>query len=91
MSQERSDHPQPNSDTRSRGGAPATATPGSDVAETPLPHNRTPAALRALAEAEERRIQRAKQDERPTEIGGQKGPDPVRYGDWEKGGIAWDF
>ena len=25
------------------------------------------------------------------EIGGRKGPDPVRYGDWEKGGIAVDF
>ena len=25
------------------------------------------------------------------EFGGRKGPDPVRYGDWEKGGIAVDF
>jgi hypothetical protein len=25
------------------------------------------------------------------EIGGRDGPDPVRYGDWEKGGIAVDF
>ncbi|WP_439532660.1 DUF1674 domain-containing protein [Polymorphobacter sp.] len=25
------------------------------------------------------------------EIGGRGGPDPVRYGDWEKGGIAVDF
>ncbi|MEM8800446.1 MAG: succinate dehydrogenase assembly factor 4 [Pseudomonadota bacterium] len=25
------------------------------------------------------------------EIGGQKGPEPTRYGDWEKGGIASDF
>jgi hypothetical protein len=25
------------------------------------------------------------------EIGGRNGPDPVRYGDWEKGGIAVDF
>ena len=27
----------------------------------------------------------------PPEVGGRKGPDPVRYGDWEKGGIAVDF
>ncbi len=27
----------------------------------------------------------------PTEVGGRDGPDPVRYGDWEKGGIAVDF
>lgn len=25
------------------------------------------------------------------EIGGRKGPDPVRYGDWENNGIASDF
>lgn len=25
------------------------------------------------------------------ELGGRKGPDPVRYGDWEKNGIAIDF
>ncbi|MBY6205781.1 DUF1674 domain-containing protein [Halomonas denitrificans] len=27
----------------------------------------------------------------PTEIGGRKGPDPVRYGDWEKNGRCIDF
>ena len=26
-----------------------------------------------------------------TEIGGRKGLDPIRYGDWEKGGRAIDF
>ncbi|MBT5187621.1 MAG: DUF1674 domain-containing protein [Kordiimonadaceae bacterium] len=25
------------------------------------------------------------------ELGGRKGPDPVRYGDWENKGIASDF
>ncbi len=30
-------------------------------------------------------------DEEQREIGGRGGPDPVRYGDWEKGGIAVDF
>lgn len=25
------------------------------------------------------------------EIGGRKGPEPVRYGDWEKGGRCIDF
>lgn len=29
--------------------------------------------------------------ERPTEIGGQKGPEPTRYGDWERGGRCTDF
>ncbi len=30
-------------------------------------------------------------DERPKEIGGRKGPDPTRYGDWEKNGRCIDF
>jgi len=30
-------------------------------------------------------------DDRPKEIGGRKGPDPTRYGDWEKGGRCIDF
>ena len=48
------------------------------------------AAKRALAEAEERR-RKAKELELPTELGGREGPEPVRYGDWEKKGIAVDF
>jgi len=52
----------------------------------------TPAAERALAEAEERRRTRLNADKKnETEVGGPAGPDPVRYGDWEKGGIASDF
>jgi hypothetical protein len=27
----------------------------------------------------------------PPEIGGQKGPEPTRYGDWEKAGRCTDF
>jgi len=49
-----------------------------------------PAAIRALAEAEERR-QAADEQELPKELGGRKGLEPVRYGDWEKKGIAVDF
>ena len=52
--------------------------------------NLPPAALRALAEAEERR-KVAKDMGLPTELGGRNGPEPVRYGDWEKKGIAIDF
>jgi hypothetical protein len=51
----------------------------------------TPAARRALAEAEARRAEAEKRaSERPKELG-RKGPDPARYGDWEKNGIASDF
>ncbi|MFN3207641.1 MAG: DUF1674 domain-containing protein [Roseovarius sp.] len=49
-----------------------------------------PAARRALAEAEARR-KAAKELDLPRELGGRKGPEPVRYGDWEKKGIAIDF
>jgi hypothetical protein len=28
---------------------------------------------------------------KPKEIGGPKGPEPTRYGDWERGGICVDF
>jgi hypothetical protein len=50
----------------------------------------TPAAQRALAEAEERR-RKAKPLELPPEINGRKGPEPTRYGDWENKGIVSDF
>jgi hypothetical protein len=52
----------------------------------------TPEAARALAEAEERRRQRdAEAQAAEVERGGRAGPDPVRYGDWENGGIVSDF
>lgn len=54
-----------------------------------------PEALRALAEAEERRRAVAEREKngapKPKEIGGPRGPEPTRYGDWEKKGIASDF
>ncbi len=48
------------------------------------------AAKRALAEAEERR-KKEKAVKTPKELGGRDGPEPVRYGDWEKKGITVDF
>ncbi len=52
----------------------------------------TPQAQRALAEADERRrAAEAARTNPPNEINGREGPDPVRYGDWEKNGIASDF
>ena len=50
----------------------------------------SPEAQRALAEADARR-KNAKSAELPPELGGRDGPEPVRYGDWEKKGIAIDF
>ena len=50
-----------------------------------------PAAQRALAEAEARRKAAEVNPGLPKELGGRDGPEPVRYGDWEKKGLAVDF
>jgi hypothetical protein len=52
-------------------------------------HELPPAARRALAEAEARRVE-AKPTQ-PAELNGRGGLDPARYGDWEVKGIASDF
>lgn len=72
-------------DTREAGGTGDTG----DTGDGPVAHL-PPAARRALAEAEARRATAAPPD-LPPELGGRKGPEPVRYGDWEKKGIAIDF
>lgn len=46
---------------------------------------------RALAEAAARRAEADARSAAIREIGGRKGPDPARYGDWEVKGIASDF
>jgi hypothetical protein len=54
----------------------------------------SPAAQRALAEAQERRdvIDRAAAEiARQKEIDGRGGREPVRYGDWEIKGLTSDF
>jgi hypothetical protein len=50
----------------------------------------TPAARRALEEAAARKAA-AVALELPEEQGGRKGPEPTRFGDWERKGIAVDF
>lgn len=49
------------------------------------------AARRALEEADLRKAKSASEPELPPELGGRDGPEPVRFGDWEKKGIAIDF
>ena len=54
----------------------------------------SPAARRALAEAAARRKAEAEAQAAAAasgEQGGPKGPEPTRYGDWERKGIAVDF
>ncbi|WP_377298952.1 DUF1674 domain-containing protein [Rhizobium sp. SGZ-381] len=70
-------------------------TPDNDNVETdasaePVAKVLSPAAQRALQEAEERRA-REKPMEMPAERGGRGGADPARFGDWEINGRAIDF
>lgn len=82
-------------DERAKSGEPgapaeaaATRTPDR-TAQAPR-RDLPPAALRALAEAEERR-KKARARKLPKELGGRDGPEPTRYGDWERNGIISDF
>jgi len=62
---------------------PPNAAPGKDL---------TPAARRALEEAQARREAEASAaDAAAAEQGGPRGPEPTRFGDWERKGIAVDF
>jgi len=77
-----------NTDRPSPDVTPPTAAP----ARKPL----SPAAQRALAEAAVRREEADRlaaeaAKTRPRELQGPKGPEPTRYGDWERKGIASDF
>jgi hypothetical protein len=58
----------------------------SDEQKKPL----SAAARRALAEAEARR-KAAEARVMAKELGGRDGPEPTRFGDWEKKGITSDF
>lgn len=51
----------------------------------------SPAAARALAEAEARRKARPAVEAEAADEPDRQGPDPTRYGDWEKRGIVSDF
>ncbi|MCR9150070.1 MAG: DUF1674 domain-containing protein [Rhodobacteraceae bacterium] len=68
-----------------------TPAPRPETATAPWDRPDLPeAARRALREAEERR-QAAAAPDLPPELGGRDGPEPVRYGDWERKGLAIDF
>ena len=63
---------------------PANAAPGKSL---------SPEAIRALKEAEARQKSNSHSNNPalPSEKQGPKGAEPTRYGDWERGGIAYDF
>lgn len=63
---------------------PPNAAPGKTL---------TPEAHRALEEAAKRKQAKRTQDAKPLpqEKSGPKGAEPTRFGDWERGGITYDF
>ncbi|MER9298866.1 DUF1674 domain-containing protein [Mesorhizobium sp. M0621] len=63
-----------------------------DLGRDVEPKTLTPAARRALAEAEARRVKYLEKEAAvPKEIGGRSGKEPGRYGDWEVKGLTSDF
>lgn len=60
---------------------PPGAAPGKEL---------SPAARRALEEAAARKAAQSAA-EKPVEQGGPAGPEPTRFGDWERKGVAVDF
>jgi hypothetical protein len=78
------------SETATSAPEPASEKTSKEVLKKVLP----PAAQRALAEAEARRAAAAAEAKTVThakELQGPDGPEPTRFGDWERKGIASDF
>jgi len=74
---------------------PSNASPQPETAPSEVPgaapgKDLSPAARRALEEAAARRAAEAALH-LPPEKGGREGPEPTRFGDWEKKGVAVDF
>lgn len=84
------DHP--TTDASAPGPAPESGPPAfnADVPHAATDRPLSEAARRALLEAAERRASAA-ESAAATEHGGPRGPEPTRYGDWEKKGLAIDF
>lgn len=92
------DHPTPKSGPKSEpesgpeSGAQPEAAPAlnRDVPHATPDQPLSEPARRALLEAAQRRAT-SPEGVAPTEHGGPSGPEPTRYGDWEKKGLAVDF
>ena len=47
--------------------------------------------MKKYKKVDTKQVKKVKEPKKPKEIGGQKGPEPTRYGDWEKNGRVSDF
>ena len=80
------EQPTPPTDASAEAASAFNADVPHATSERPL----NEAARRALLEAAERRAAE-EAAALPNEVGGRKGPEPTRFGDWEKKGLAVDF
>ena len=80
--------------------SPRDAKPAKSAAETPTGKSLVAPADLARAEADAKAAQEVQaetqakdgtEDRKPEELGGPSGPEPTRYGDWERKGICYDF
>jgi hypothetical protein len=55
------------------------------------PDHKSPESLPAEPASEPAAADAAPRSPRPREIGGPAGPEPTRFGDWEKNGRCIDF
>lgn len=62
-------------------------TPKSDPATAPPAPPAPPAPAKGFAKPKPAHVL----EQTPGEVGGPKGPEPTRYGDWERKGIVSDF
>lgn len=51
----------------------------------------SPKSTKPSSDAQNHKEEAKKLNDANKEYGGQEGPDPTRYGDWEKGGRCTDF
>jgi len=74
---------------RGRGDDSAPRRPGKPVTKDKL--DRAAAQADEAGQATDGGSAAGAEDRRGDEIGGPDGPEPTRYGDWERGGICYDF
>ena len=55
------------------------------------PPEETPAQANTSSKVPHQQAEVDTQKPRPVEVGGPKGPEPTRYGDWEQAGRCTDF
>jgi hypothetical protein len=58
---------------------------------TPEPAPKRPVSTADLARAEAEKTATSAEEAKSQELGGPAGPEPTRYGDWERKGICYDF